>query len=112
MPECNQGQGARYRVWIASYGNRQSRDTPQVPPEATALEPAEEETMSASEAARYVEVFNRVALTARRTIRAVALPVVVRYHGDPRPGQTLPTGKVRSLPYRDRDDGPHKSHDE
>jgi len=99
-------------VWIAGYANRQSQDTRQVPPEATALEPAEEETMSASEAARYVEVFNRVALTARGKIWAVALPVVVRYHGDPRPGQTLPAGKARLLGRGNHDDRPRKMNDE
>jgi len=95
MPNRNHRQPALYRVWIATYGDWDSR---QVPPEATALEPAEEEAMSAPEATRYVEAFNRVAMTARRKIWAVAMPVAVRYQGDPQPGQTVPVGTARSLP--------------
>ena len=61
----------------------------QTPPAAVAMEPAEEGTMSQSQAAVYVEAFNRAALGRRRKIWAIALPVTLRYEGDPRPGQRI-----------------------
>ncbi len=56
---------------------------------AVAIEPAEEGTMSAPEAEIYMETFNRVAAQTPGTLRAVALPVKVRYEGDLRPGELL-----------------------
>ena len=47
--------------------------------------------MSMAEAARYVTAFNRAAEALGRRTRAVALPVTVRYQGDPQPGQPLGT---------------------
>ena len=85
-PDC---RPRRYRVWIAAYKNWQPADCHDVPPEAVVLEPAEEYAMTVDQAARYVEAFNRAALAAGRKIWAVALPVVLRYDGDPHPGLTL-----------------------
>ena len=79
----------RYRVWIARYQNGRPRSCHDVPPDAVALQPAETETMSARQAAKYVEAFNRAALRRRRKIWAVAIPVAVRYGGEPRPGRSL-----------------------
>jgi hypothetical protein len=45
--------------------------------------------MSPRRAARYVATFNRVAAAHGRPIRAIALPVTVRYEGDPTPGQAM-----------------------
>ena len=83
------GQTAEYRVWITRYGGRAPENLAQVPADALALEPAEGGTMSAHEATRYVAAFNRAALARRRKLWAVALPVKVRYEGDPRPGEEL-----------------------
>jgi len=102
MANADQGQPARYRVWIASCRDCDYRPAPPgaAAAEATALEPAEEEAMSEREAARYVEAFNRAALSARRRVRAVAMPVAVCYRGDPQPGQTLAAGQGRLLGHK------------
>ena len=79
----------RYRVWIFAVGNSKPNDPDTVPPDAAALEVAERGTMSAWQAARYVETFNKTAQSVAARIRAVALPVAVHYEGEPRAGQTL-----------------------
>jgi hypothetical protein len=85
--------GGRYRVWLVSYRGWQPGSYVDVPPESVALEPAEEATMSARRAARYVEAFNRAASERRRCVWAVAIPVGSRYEGEPRPGQPMPLQK-------------------
>ena len=81
-----------YRVWIVQFDRCEPVRPDEVPAaRAVALEPAEEGTMPAAEARAYVEAFNRVAARGRRRVRAVALPVVIRYQGEPRPGQALDT---------------------
>ena len=77
----------RYRVWLTKWGDRERNGANSVP--LTAMEPAEEGVMSMAEAARYVAAFNRAAEALGRKTRAVAVPVAVRYEGDPRPGQRL-----------------------
>ena len=79
----------RFRVWIVRYDDWQPEDLRGVPPRAMALEPAERGTMSARQAAMYTEAFNRAALAASRRLWAIALPVQLRYEGDPRPGEVL-----------------------
>ncbi len=86
----------RFRVWIARYRRWQPTDCRQMPPEAVAVEPAEEGTMSREEAATYVEAFNGAALAQAGNLWAVALPVTVRYDGEPRPGQTIDLRRRRS----------------
>ena len=84
------GEGVgRFRVWITAYEHGQPSDFRGVPPGAIALEPAEEELMSDGQAAAYVEAFNRAASSRSRKIWAVALPVTVRYDGEPRPGESI-----------------------
>jgi hypothetical protein len=78
----------RYRVWIVRY-QQQPAAWHDVPPGAVAIEPAERGTMTGRRARQYVEAFNRAAQNGRRKIWAVALPVVIRYMGDPQPGETL-----------------------
>jgi hypothetical protein len=91
MPGANRED--RYRVWIATYGGGQPVDRRDAPPDAVAVEPAEEGTFSAREAARYVEVFNRAAAARAAAggprVWAVALPVVIRYQGDLQPGRPV-----------------------
>jgi len=89
MKETNYARLPHFRVWIAAYGDWQPDGYRDVPVAAIALEPAEEETMSAEQASAYVEAFNRTALGGPRKIWAVALPVTLRYEGEPRPGEAL-----------------------
>ena len=79
----------RYRVWIARVADWQPRSCADVPPTAAAVEPAETGTLSARQAARYVRAFNRVVLRGHVKVWAVAVPVAVRYDGDPVPGQPI-----------------------
>lgn len=87
------GDGKRtstlYRVWIARYEHWAPESCSQVPPSAIAQELAEEETMSACQATRYVEAFNRAALARHRKLWAIALPVTMRFEGEPHPGDTI-----------------------
>lgn len=88
----------RYRVWIANCADWQARDWQDLPPAATALEPAEGNSFSASEALAYVESFNRSALHRGDSRWAVVVPVRVRYEGDLRRGQSI----VPLLPHESR----------
>ena len=89
MKDTSHPRGRRFRVWIARYEHWQPECHRQVPPAAVAVEPAEGGTMSAEEAATYVEAFNRAALARPGRLWAVALPVRIRYEGEPRPGQVI-----------------------
>jgi hypothetical protein len=89
------GPATHYRVWIASYKDWAPQGDHDVPPDVVASEPAEPGTMSAAQAARYVEAFNRAALARHRQLWAVALPVTLHYEGDPVPGQPLPAARFR-----------------
>ena len=86
----------RYRVWIVRYQQWQPSGWHDVPPEAIAVEPAEPGTMTGRRSRRYVEAFNRAARDARQGIWAVALPVTVRYLGDPQPGAAIATRAEKS----------------
>jgi hypothetical protein len=90
--------GGRFRVWIARYVDWLPGSGDEVPPAAVAVEPAEQGTMSGEEAATYVEAFNAAALDRPGNLWAVALPVEVRYEGEPRPGQEIEIPRPRSWP--------------
>jgi hypothetical protein len=60
-----------------------------VPPAAVAIEPAEEGAMSARRAAGYVRAFNRVLLGKQPRIWAIAVPVTIRYEGEPERGERM-----------------------
>ena len=77
------------RVWIVRYGESVPTGWHDVPPGAVAIEPAEGHAMTTRQARRYVEAFNRSALGGVRKVWAVALPVRIRYEGDPRPGELV-----------------------
>jgi hypothetical protein len=100
--------GDRFRVWIARYKHWQPADYRQVPPAAVAIEPAEQDTMSADEAATYVEAFNRAALERSVGLWAVALPVTVRYEGEPQPGETIEPRLAIPPPARTGRQRPHR----
>jgi len=82
----------RYRVWIARVEGWQPADPGARPPRAWAVEPAETEIMSARQAQQYTLAFNRAILRSGRKWWAVAVPVDVRYDGEPRPGEMLVVG--------------------
>lgn len=100
----------RYRVWIVAYRDWMPESYRDVPPEAVAIEPAERGNMSARQAARYVEAFNRAALALRRRIWAVAILVSLRYDGEPRPGQSLADTAVDSSLPAGAEHGPSLVH--
>jgi hypothetical protein len=60
-----------------------------MPQQAVAVEPAEQGSMSRAAAARYVEAFNRAARQGGQEFWAIAVPVAVRYEGEPAAGQLL-----------------------
>lgn len=95
MTGQNGRRPGRYRVWLAAYQHSAPQRDSDVPPDAVALKPAEPGTMSARQAARYVRAFNRAARAGGTRTWAVALPVAVRYDGEPRPGQSLADVAVR-----------------
>jgi hypothetical protein len=101
---------AQYRVWIAAYRNWTPRSCCDVPSHGVALEPAEMDTMSASQAARYVEAFNRAALAQDRKIWAVAILITVRYDGEPRRGQLLTKAAVEFAPASGEESPPFVAH--
>lgn len=80
-------RGGRFRVWVSLQRGPDRPHGACSPPSAILLEPAEKGTMSARQAARYVAAFNRAAAAHGRAVRAIALPVAVRYEGEPLPGQ-------------------------
>ena len=80
----------RYRVWIVRYQGWPPERWDAIPAGSNAVEPAERGTMTIRKARHYVEAFNRAAQKGPKKIWAVALPVSIRYVGDPQPGQVLP----------------------
>jgi hypothetical protein len=78
-----------YRVWIVRYEGWPPDVWHNIPAGAIAVEPAEQGTMSRRQARRYIEAFNRTVQVSRQKIWAVALPVDIRYIGDPQPGEAL-----------------------
>jgi hypothetical protein len=80
---------ACYRVWIATCGPWQPRSWHDIPRQAVAVEPAEQDAMSLAAATRYVEAFNRAARRCGQELWAIAVPVAVRYEGEPAAGERL-----------------------
>jgi hypothetical protein len=95
MRPINKAGVRQYRVWIVRYRGRPPRGPGETPARCRALEPAEEQAMSAREATQYTAAFNGALLAGRREKRgprklwAVAVPVKLRYDGDLHPGQGL-----------------------
>ena len=88
--------GTRYRVWIVRYRGDRPNAWRDVPLGATAVEPAERGTMSARQARQYVETFNRAAARGPQKICCVAVPVSLRYVGDPQPGEALAAARCET----------------
>lgn len=85
-----------YRVWIARIEDWEPHSWADLPPQASAIKPAEKRTLSARQAAHYVRAFNQVVLRGRPKVWAIAVPVATRYDGDLTPGQRIvsPPGAV------------------
>jgi hypothetical protein len=81
-------------VWIVQYQGWRPNDLRDTPADAIAVEPAERGTMTVGQAREYVEAFNRAAQSGPQRIWAVALPVAIRYVGDPHPGEALPASAL------------------
>jgi hypothetical protein len=81
--------GTRYRMWIVRYEGERPEAWWDVPTGAIAIEPAEPGTLTARQAQRYIEAFQRAAQGGAPKIGVVALPVAIRYVGDPQPGEAL-----------------------
>ena|SRR6185295_6205035 len=77
-----------FRVWIVrlcldQWSPMQWHDVPQI---ATALEPAEPNCLTYEETVAMVEGFNLQMLATQSSLWAVAVPVTVRFEGEPDPG--------------------------
>ena len=83
---------ARYRIWIVRYEGLSPGSPHDIPPNAIALELAEQGTMALPLARRYVEAFNRAVERRARKVWAVAVPVQIVYAGEPQPGEVLSEG--------------------
>lgn len=89
MKHREQTTEIRFRIWIVRYEDSPPTGWHDVPVGAVAIEPAETRTMAIRQANRYAEAFNRAALGGTQKVWAVALPVTIRYDGDPQPGERL-----------------------
>ena len=99
MDDSARNRHARYRLWITHKRGNASPPDADPPSSTVVLEPAERGTMSLRQAARYVAAFNQAAQSHGRPVRAIALPVALRYEGDPVPGQLLEVeGATASAP--------------
>lgn len=89
MRACDES-ALRFRVWITHCENDwRPRAWNDVPPVAVACEPAAEVAYTHTEAAAFVEGFNRAMLAQPRQVWAVAVPVTLRYDGDAQPGMPV-----------------------
>lgn len=76
----------RYRLWLVEYRDWQPGRWNEAPPEGRVIEPLGEGTLSAAEAAAYLEQFNETARVRLCNRWAVAVPVRTCFRGDLREG--------------------------
>jgi hypothetical protein len=74
--------GSLFRVWIARYEKWRPVSWDELPPRATAVEPADTAAMSAREAIRFLEGFNRTMIARLLPVWAIAVPVTIQFEGD------------------------------
>src|ERR1700682_6149817 len=86
-----------FRVWITRFEKWQPQAWNELPPRATAVELADASAMSAREAIRFLEGFNRTMLARLLPIWAVAVPVTIQYEGDLRVGAIVTRRMTRLL---------------
>ena len=75
-----------YRVWIADVGSWRATHWSDVPPAATAIEPAKESFAGESEVQPFLEGFNSVMIRSGARLWAVVVQVTLRFEGDLVPG--------------------------
>lgn len=90
----------RYRVWLVGFAAWEPQRWSDVPPEAVALEAAEDAWFSLDEAAVFVRSFNSAMLAHPKRIWAIPVPVVVRYEGDLTAGQTIEADAIDVRPLK------------
>lgn len=78
-----------FQVWIVTYDDWQPQAWNEVPPVASALEPAEPALMAAREAAEFVRGFNQTMLRNPRNLWAVPVPIEVHHECRMVPGQII-----------------------
>ncbi len=78
-----------FRIWITRCSGWQPQSWRDIPDEAVVVELAEHGAFNSVEALAYVEGHNSAAIGRRDCRWAVAVPVVLRYEGDPQPGQRI-----------------------
>jgi len=99
----------RFRLWLVQcdiHWNPARWD--EVPSHALALEPVVDAApapqgdgcVSADQAAAYLEAFNQAMIVGHQRRWAVALPVEIRYDGEPTQGDDLAWPMLQSLPVR------------
>lgn len=88
----------RYRVWIVVTKDWRPEGWRDVPRCAKVVEAATAASLSAEDAALFVEGFNRQMLVEERGLWAVIVPVHLLYEGDLRPGQILRSDRLLSSP--------------
>lgn len=86
--------GPWFRLWICDCGDWEPGGWEELPTSATAVAPAAEGLATSEQAAAYIEGFNSQALrepllAGKSRLWAIAVPVELRYAGEPRGGQTL-----------------------
>ncbi len=103
-----------FRLWIVRYERWRPKTWDELPPRATAVEPADAAAMSAREAVRFLEGFNRTMLgraagassdqsDASLRVWAVAIPVSIRYDGDLHVGAIIARGRTKLLDCKARE---------
>lgn len=78
-----------FRIWIADVSHWQPGSWRDLPDDAIVVELAVPGWFSSGEAMAYIEGHNRAAIERRDHRWAVAVPVVIYYQGDPRPGERI-----------------------
>ncbi|HEY2838103.1 MAG TPA: hypothetical protein VGJ26_03070 [Pirellulales bacterium] len=89
-----------FRIWIAEVSHWQPDSWRDLPEEAVVLELAEPRCFSSGEAMAYIEGHNRAAIGRRDHRWAVAVPVVIAYQGDPRPGERISPRRLAAASWR------------
>jgi hypothetical protein len=89
MLSATENRDGWFRVWLAGCGDWNPTVWSDVPPLAIAIEPAEPHCMTRSEAAHYVESFNRAMIEQSKRLWALPVKVAVRFDGDWTPGQPI-----------------------
>ena len=78
-----------FRVWLVGFDRWQPTTWYEIPPEAVAIEPADEDCMTGDAATLFVQGFNEITLARHSQIWAIPVPVHVTYEHDLVPGQRL-----------------------